>query len=120
MKQYFKNVGLWFTGFFKLGKLKYKEGWGPVKFFPVYLLDVGFCVLVAAGPVATHSWFMNAHRDGWLNDKILDIIEVVDEDHGESAGGPLWGSKEPPQDVRIFVPAFWFALAIALITYATR
>jgi hypothetical protein len=120
MKQYFKNIGLWIVGFFKLGKLRYKEGWNAWKFFPVYLLDVGFCVLVAAGPVATHSWFMNHHRDGWLNDKVLDLIEKVDEDHGEAAGPPLWGSKEPPQDVRIFVTSVWVAIALGLITYATR
>jgi len=90
----------------------YQPGWGPWKFLPVYLFDVGVTVMIAAGAVEPLSTFMQRHRAGWLNDAVLDAIERFDADHGANSGKALWGSVESPLWVRVGVPAVWAGLLI--------
>ena len=110
LKNYGRNIWLWLRGFPRLwtrrndyrspmGRpafstrigqtIQYQPGWGPWKFLPVYLFDVGFTVLIAAGAVEPLSTFMNRHRAGWLNDAVLDAIERFDADHGANSGKAL-------------------------------
>lgn len=68
MKQYFLNLWLWLRGFAWLwtrqfnqltavyppgqgpwNTISYKPGWSPLRFWPIYLLDYGLCVLLGRG-----------------------------------------------------------------------
>ena len=145
MKNYWRNIWLWVRGFRWLwtrearqchfdgmdvliwsipehiewphsgSSIAYKPGWGPWKFLPVYLFDVGVTVLIAAGAVEPLSTFMQRHRAGWLNDAVLDAIERFDADHGANSGKALWGSVESPRWVRVGVPAVWAGLLIWVV-----
>jgi len=136
MKNYGRNIWLWLRGFprlwtrwndyrYRRGRpafstrfghpIQYQPGWGPWKFLPVYLFDVGFTVLIAAGAVEPLSTFMQRHRAGWLIDAALDAIERFDADHGANSGKALWGSVESPLWVRVGVPAVWAGLLIWVV-----
>jgi hypothetical protein len=88
--------------------IRYRPGWNPWKFLPWYLLDIGPNVLTG-GAVETLSAMMHRHRDGWAWDKILDVIEHVDPEHGETAASyrPLWGSVELPVRQRVAICCAW-------------
>lgn len=110
--QYLTNLRRWAGGFAKLGTIQYRPGWNAWKFFPVYLFDVGFNVIVMAGSVQTFSGFMERHRDAWVWDEILDGIEQLDPQHGLKAGPALWGTAECGPWMRRLVPACWLALLV--------
>jgi hypothetical protein len=113
---YFHNIKVWLKGFGRLGKVRYKKGWGPISFFfKVYTWNIGFCVLVLAGGVEPISNFSQRHRSGLVADKLLDIIEVFDPNHGEDAMDEMWGTRESNETIRKIVPTVWSLLAFAII-----
>lgn len=107
------NVALFLAGFFRLGRIKYREGWGPLSFLlRLYWWDYGINVVILAGQVESISRHAQDHRSGWLWDKLLDAIERFDRDHGPRSGPPLWGSVLPPVWVRIVVPLAWVGAGV--------
>lgn len=113
MKNYVLNLWLWVKGFTLLGTLEYRGTfWSAKTYAPVYLIDVGLNVL-SGGAVCTLSRRFQEHRAGWVWDKILDVIEKFDKDHGPKAGGAEWGSVESPKSVQVVTGvlvllALWF------------
>lgn len=106
MRIYIRNLVLWLTGFLTLDMVSYKPGWNKWKFLPVYLIDCGLNV-ITGGAVCPLSRRFQDHRNGWVWDKILDIIETVDKYHGINAGPPLFGSVECSKPTQIFVALAW-------------
>lgn len=92
--------------------IQYKDGWGPWSYLPVYLIDVGACVIFLAGAVEPISTFAQRHRTGTVWDKILDVIERFDPGHGANSGSALWGTTESPKAVRILIPCVWALVAL--------
>lgn len=111
MKQYFVNWKLYLTGFARLGALPFRPGWNAWKYLPVYLVDTGLNV-ASGGAINTISRRAQDHRSGWVWDKLLDIIEKFDEDHGPRAAGPLWGSQE------CSAPVQWLSGAVTVYLVA--
>lgn len=111
MKQYIVNWGLYLRGFAKLTTLAYRGAWTWWKYAPVYVFDTGLNV-VSGGAVCTVSRRAQDHRSGWVWDKLLDIIETFDKDHGAVAGPPLWGSQE------CSAPVQWILGAVTLYAVA--
>ena len=109
---YFRNLWLWLSGFGKLGRIAYKPGWGPWRFLPWYLLDVGLAVLVLAWPVTTISWGLGHYSGGTVWRWLAKVLDRLDHGHVAKAGGPLWGSKECSKPVRIAVPVGWGMLIL--------
>jgi hypothetical protein len=109
MKAYFTNYWLWLDGFSRFNQLSFKTGWSgkQPRWWLLYLLDYGFCVIFLAGPVCTVSRYAQEHRSGWLWDKLLDVLDRIDTDHGQLSGPALWGSEEPELWVRCVVPGVW-------------
>jgi hypothetical protein len=109
---YLKNVWLWFSGFFKLGKLSYKPGWGPFQYFWLYLIDTGFNVVILANEVVTisrYTWLRRRSQPWkWLG----ETLDKISPNHIENAGDPLWGSVPNPPWQRIAVPVLWASGAI--------
>ena len=116
MSGYPKNLWLYFSGFFRLGSLSYKPGWGPFKFFFLYLIDHGFNVLVLGNQVVTvsrYAWIRRTSQPWkWLG----ETLDKIQPNHIENAGDPLWGSVPNPPWQRIAVPILW----IGLIVFLTR
>lgn len=115
MIEYLRNIRLWLRGFRRLDDLNYKAGWSASSFLPLYLLDVGACVVLLAGPVCTVTRYAQMHRSGAAWDKLLDVLERFDAEHGQRSGPVMWGSVEPPKWVRIVVPVGWLALIVAVV-----
>lgn len=111
---YFRNLYLWLRGFGRFDELDFKEGWSAEspKWWLLYLIDTGACVILLAGPVCTVSRYAQMHRSGTLWDKLLDVLDRIDTDHGQNSGPVLWDSEEPEKWVRIAVPVAWVALAV--------
>lgn len=107
--RYPRNILLWLFGFTQLGTLDYKPGWNAWKFLPVYLIDCGLNV-ITGGAVCTISRRAQDHRSGWAWDKLLDVIEKFDRDHGALSGPPLWGSKECGKWTQVLVTGFWMVV----------
>ena len=61
------------------------------------------------------SRYAQMHRSGWVWDKLLDVLDAIDQGHGEASGPVLWGSVEPPKWVRIAVPVGWVLFALLLL-----
>jgi hypothetical protein len=118
MDSYFRNLYLFGAGLLKLREVRLKPGWSLWWFFWLYLIDYGANVILLAGQVETISRHAQDHRSGWFWDKLLDVIEKFDEDHGPRSGPPLWGSELPPKWVRIVVPVLWVALCTSVFLTA--
>ena len=103
---YPRNILFWLLGFTRLSTLDYKPGWNAWKYLPVYLFDVGINVLTG-GAICTISRRAQDHRSGWAWDKLLDVIEKFDRDHGALSGPPSWGSKECSKRTQVLVTGFW-------------
>jgi hypothetical protein len=116
MNTYLRNLYLWASGWFWFDRLTWKPGWrnGP-KWWALYLLDHGACVLFLGGAVETISSYAQRHRSGTVWDKLLDVIERVDPGHGVDAEGTLWGSEESPLWVRVAVPIGWVVLCLSVL-----
>ena len=114
MNNYLHNLKLWALGWGRFGEVDFKAGWSAnsVGWWLLYGFDYGACVLFLAGPVESVSAFMQRHRSGLINDKVLDIIEVFDARHGRNAGPPLFGSVESSLRVRIVAPICWALVAL--------
>jgi hypothetical protein len=121
MREYFHNVKTWVWGFTQLGKDKipggYKEGWGPVKFFPVYLFNIGTNVLTG-GAVSTWSRsFYEYRKKGNRIAKFLDrLLGKLDDNHGEESAPAYWGTAALPWHRRLIIVATW-ALVIATVVW---
>lgn len=109
---YFRNVWLWLVGWGRFDEVGFRDGWSAKSplWWLLYLLDYGANVVLLAGQVETISRHAQDHRSGWVWDKLLDIIEKFDKDHGPRSGPPLFGSELPPKWARIVVPVFWLLL----------
>lgn len=107
---YFHNLAVFFVGFSRLGSLKYKAGWGPWKFLPLYAIDY-FANVLTGGAVESISRRAQRHRDGTVWDKLLDAIEAVDPGHGPEAGHALWETDESP----VWVQAATILIALAAV-----
>jgi hypothetical protein len=100
MKQYFYNLGKFLSGLTKLGSISYKPGWGPWKFFPLYVVDYGTHVLTGAAVVSWSRWFHD-NRDKSRIAKFFDrFLNYVEEDHGAKAGPALWGTTDCAPPIR--------------------
>lgn len=94
--QYFTNVGRWISGFFLLGKLRYKPGWNAWKFFPVYLLNYGTRVLTGGACSSWSRWFYE-NRGTFRPAKFMDrLLEKFDTNHGQDSSEALWDTKSLP------------------------
>ena len=115
---YARNCLLWLRGWARFDEIDFKPGWSAKSplWWLVYGLDHGANVILLAGQVETISRHAQDHRSGWVWDKLLDILERFDEDHGPRSGGPLWGSELPPKWQRIVVPLLWLGGALWLAT----
>ena len=114
---YFKNLWLWMSGFGRFDELDFKDGWSAKSpsWWLLYLIDHGACVLLLAGPVCTVSRYAQMHRSGTVWDKLLDVLDKFDTDHGQNSGPALWGSVESEKWVRIAVPVGWTAFVVWIL-----
>ena len=106
---YLKNCWAWLRGWARFDEIQFREGWSAKSpaWWALYGLDIGANVILLAGQVETISRHAQDHRSGWFWDKLLDVIEKFDEDHGPRSGPPLWDSELPPKWQRIAVPLAW-------------
>ena len=100
MFNYFLNLKLWATGWFRFHEItRWKDGWGPtsIKWYLMYGTTYLVCVVVLAGPVVSTSYYLG---------KYFNLPGA----HFANAGEPLFGSVRSPPWVRIVVPALWALL----------
>ena len=96
MKQYFTNLWLWLSGWFKFGRITFREGWSADwRWYLVYGINYGINV-ITGGAVQPISGRLQKHRSGKVWDFILRMVERIDTYHGANAGAPLFGSLESP------------------------
>lgn len=96
MKQYILNLKAWATGFARLGELDYFPGWNVWKFLPVYLLNHGTRILTGGACSSWSRWFYE-NRSKLRFAKFMDrLLNKFDSNHGQDAGGVLWGTVSLP------------------------
>ena len=107
--QYLHNLRAWYKGWGRFRELVWKPGWNwtQLRWKLAYATTYLIPPLFFAGPVVSMSWWMHLHRDGFVWDKILDIIDTQDPKHGEKAGSPLWETTECAFPIRVAVPIIW-------------
>lgn len=112
---YLRNLWLWLSGFRRFDEVDFRDGWdaGQLRWWLLYVFDYGANVVLLAGQVETISRHAQDHRSGWVWDKLLDVIEAFDRDHGPRSGPPLFGSELPPKWQRIVVPIGWIILVLS-------
>lgn len=118
MVNYLRNIFLWMRGFTRFDELTFKEGWHArqLRWWLLYLIDHGACVILLGGAVETVSSYAHRHRSGKAWDFLLDLIEKCDPGHGVNAGPPLWESVECGKIFRLFCPILWlFGLAVIVL-----
>jgi hypothetical protein len=114
VKQYLLNLWLWLSGWFKFGRIHFREGWSADwKWCLVYGINYGINVLTG-GAVQSISGRLQRHRAGKVWDFMLDVIEKFDTNHGANAGAPLFGSVESPQWIQ------WTWLLIIVTSLGVR
>lgn len=97
MKAYLRNLGLWLTGWGKLGTLAYQPGWtawGWKPFWVLYATTYLGGVLLGFGVVSlSRAWYERREisRFAHLMTRLLNWL--VPGKHGMHTGGWLWGSK---------------------------
>jgi hypothetical protein len=96
-------------------QIMYREGWGPWRFLPLYLIDYGTKVLLGGACVSWSRWFFDNQYKwkiaGWIN-KALDR---VDRGHGMRAGPTLWGTQSVRGPLRVVIVVGWLALIFWLV-----
>lgn len=115
MTQYLRNVTLWLRGFSWLwddSRIRYKSGWGPWKFLPLYLIDHGFaCLVLGLGVQPVSRWAGDRYdHQPWR--WIARALNALDEGHTSEAGGLLWGSQPCRDRVRYVVMATWATIIV--------
>ena len=113
MKQYIRNVTLWVRGFgwlWNADRIRYKPGWGPWKFAPLYLIDHGFACLVLGLGVQPVSRWAGDRLDHQPWRWIARALNALDDGHTAEAGGLLWGSQPCREPVRHYVLLAWIGL----------
>ena len=119
MTQYLRNVTLWLRGFSWLwddSRIRYKPGWGPWKFLPVYLLAHGIaCVVLGIGVQPVSRWAGQRVKHapwGWL----AWLLDRLDRGHTANAGGLLWSTQPCEPHIRLAVVIAWVVvLGLTLI-----
>ena len=100
----------WLTGFTKLGTLSYKPGWNKWKFLPLYLVDYGTHVLTGGAVVSWSRWFYDNRKTNRVAAFMNRLLGHIEDDHGQMAGPPLWGTVDLPAPIRILIICAWIGV----------
>jgi hypothetical protein len=115
--RYFTNIVLWYTGFSWFDGLPFKRDWtaDSWKWRLLYTIDYGSHVLTGGAVVSWSRWFYD-NREKYKVAKFFDrLLNHFEDNHGRSAGPPLWGSKDCAMRYRLLtigaLLAAWFLWA---------
>ncbi len=109
MRNYFRNLYLWASGWAHFDELRFERGWSGEgwKWRVLYATDYLSHCLTGGACVSWSRWAWDNHETyglaRWLN-------RLLGERHTSNAGPALWGTKDSHWSVRVVVTVGWLLL----------
>jgi hypothetical protein len=97
--------------------IDYKDGYGPLRFLPLYVLNYGTRTLAGGQVVSWSKWFYLTRGQYRASKLITRVLNFFDRRHGYEAGPTLWGTVATAWAPRGAV-VFWAAVVPALVALA--